>query len=35
MDMEEVIALKKQGKNTDEIREAIDAKFKPKTSGKS
>lgn len=35
MEMEEVIALKKQGKNTDEIREAIDAKFKPKTSGQS
>lgn len=29
-EMEEVVALSKQGKSADEIREAIDAKYKPK-----
>lgn len=32
-EMEDVIALSKQGKTADEIREAIDAKYKPKKSG--
>lgn len=31
-EMEEVIALSKQGKTADEIREAIDAAYKPKKS---
>jgi hypothetical protein len=31
-EMEEVIALSKQGKTADEIREAIDASFKPNRS---
>lgn len=31
-EMEEVIALSKQGKTADEIREAIDALYKPKKS---
>lgn len=31
-EMEEVIALSKQGKTADEIREAIDASFKPNKS---
>lgn len=34
-EMEEVVLLKKQGKTADEIREAIDAKFKPKTGSSS
>ncbi|WP_424766908.1 PCYCGC motif-containing (lipo)protein [Paenibacillus sp. sgz302251] len=32
-ELEEVIALNKQGKSVDEIRDAIDAKYKPNKSG--